>query len=284
MKDSGNEKYYSIGEVSSICNISKKALRFYDKIGIILPDKVSEETNYRFYSRKSLLMVPIIKYFKQSGFRLDEIRDLFHDTSFVNYLSKFDQKLDELDVSRQEIDIAYRSVKDWRTLIMEAERVISTRADNVSVRFFAPLDVIYLDQPFKYDYMDTIINIDFTNYIADNDAAITGPVMVQYPDYKNKMNGECVSARVIQECVKTPDSSLLTKIGGGMYVSCYHIGSHDTLPDTYKKIADWADDNGYELAESCMERYVTDFWTIQNQDMFVTEVLIEANRRQINNE
>lgn len=52
MKDSGNEKYYSIGEVSSICNISKKALRFYDKIGIILPDKVSEETNYRFYSKE----------------------------------------------------------------------------------------------------------------------------------------------------------------------------------------------------------------------------------------
>ena len=37
------EKLYSIGEVSRICNISKKALRFYDQIGVISPDMVSEE-------------------------------------------------------------------------------------------------------------------------------------------------------------------------------------------------------------------------------------------------
>ncbi|MGI6206317.1 MAG: MerR family transcriptional regulator [Anaerovoracaceae bacterium] len=280
MKESGNDKYYSIGEVSSICNISRKALRFYDKIGIIIPDRVSKETNYRFYSKQTLLMVPIIKYFKQSGFRLEEIRDLFQDTSFVNYLSAFDAKLDELDKSRNEIDIAYRSVKDWRTLIMEAERVISTRADNVSIKFMPPSEVIYLDQKFQYDYMDTIINIEFTNYIAANDAAITGPVMVQYPSYEDKMNGTCETARVVQAFVKSPDQKLLTRIGGGMYVSCYHIGSHDTLPDTYRKIVKWADENGYELEKSCLERYVTDFWTSQNPGMFVTEVLIEADHRE----
>ncbi|MDY2671153.1 MAG: MerR family transcriptional regulator [Anaerovoracaceae bacterium] len=279
MKDSEEKRYYSIGEVSSICKISKKALRFYDKIGIILPDKVSEETNYRFYSRRTLLMVPIIKYFKQMGFKLDEIKELFQDTSFMNYLNAFNKKLDELDRSRREIDIAYRSVKDWRTLIMEAERVISTRADNVSVRFFAPMDVIYLDQGFKYDYMDSVINIEFTNYISDNNAAITGPVMIQYPSYKDKMEGRCSEARVVQECVKVPDSRLLTRIGGGMYVSCYHIGTQDSLSDTYRKMVDWADENGYELAAPCMERYVTDFWTCQNPGMFVTEVLIEADRR-----
>lgn len=31
------DKLYSIGEVSKICNVSKKALRFYDKIGLIAP-------------------------------------------------------------------------------------------------------------------------------------------------------------------------------------------------------------------------------------------------------
>ena len=30
-------KLYSIGEVSKLCNISTKALRFYDKIGVIAP-------------------------------------------------------------------------------------------------------------------------------------------------------------------------------------------------------------------------------------------------------
>ena len=44
------QEFYSIGEVSKICNVSKKALRFYDKINIISPDYISEENKYRYYN------------------------------------------------------------------------------------------------------------------------------------------------------------------------------------------------------------------------------------------
>ena len=37
MVEEKKEHYYSIGEVSRICNVSKKTLRFYDKIGLISP-------------------------------------------------------------------------------------------------------------------------------------------------------------------------------------------------------------------------------------------------------
>ena len=37
-KPNVQQELYSIGEVSRICNVSKKALRFYDKINIISPD------------------------------------------------------------------------------------------------------------------------------------------------------------------------------------------------------------------------------------------------------
>ena len=52
------DKLYSIGEVSKICNVSKKALRFYDKIGLIAPDYISSENNYRYYSRKHCSSCP----------------------------------------------------------------------------------------------------------------------------------------------------------------------------------------------------------------------------------
>ena len=45
-----DKKHYSIGEVSEICNVTRKALRFYDKIGMIVPDEIGEN-NYRYYSR-----------------------------------------------------------------------------------------------------------------------------------------------------------------------------------------------------------------------------------------
>lgn len=58
------KKLFSIGEVSKICNISKKALRYYDQIKLISPDYVNEENGYRYYSEDTLLYLPILKYYK----------------------------------------------------------------------------------------------------------------------------------------------------------------------------------------------------------------------------
>ena len=62
-----NGSYYTIGEASQITHISKKTLRFYEKIGLIQPDYVDQANGYRYYSRQTLLMIPIIKYYKQNS-------------------------------------------------------------------------------------------------------------------------------------------------------------------------------------------------------------------------
>ncbi|MBW2186274.1 MAG: MerR family transcriptional regulator [Deltaproteobacteria bacterium] len=64
---------YSIGEVSKNCNISTKALRYYDKLGLI-KSKRDDINNYRYYSKEALLAVPVIKYYKQMGFTLEEMK------------------------------------------------------------------------------------------------------------------------------------------------------------------------------------------------------------------
>ena len=63
-KTNVQQELYSIGEVSRICNVSKKALRFYDKINIISPDYICEENKYRYYNRETLLLVPVIRVFR----------------------------------------------------------------------------------------------------------------------------------------------------------------------------------------------------------------------------
>lgn len=50
------EELYSIGKVGEICKITKKALRYYDKMDILSPDKVSDESGYRYYSKKNFII------------------------------------------------------------------------------------------------------------------------------------------------------------------------------------------------------------------------------------
>lgn len=59
-----HKQQYSIGEMSRLCNVSKKALRYYDKIGLISSLR-HDYNNYRMYTRDELLMAPVLKYYKQ---------------------------------------------------------------------------------------------------------------------------------------------------------------------------------------------------------------------------
>ena len=40
-------RYYSIGQASKICDVSPRMLRYYEEIGLIHPDKISEETQHK---------------------------------------------------------------------------------------------------------------------------------------------------------------------------------------------------------------------------------------------
>lgn len=267
---------YSIGKVEEICNLSKKALRYYDKMGILYPDKVSGENGYRYYSKKTLLSVPVIKYYKQSGFKLEEMKEFLEGTSYSVVEKCFRNKIDELKDLEKEINLKIKSIKDWYDLVVEAQMVIENDCKEVSVKYIDNSRMVYLNQDFNYDYMDSIINIEFTNYIESIKNAITGPVIIQFPSFEDKMNGLCKKMKIMQETILKCKENETVKFGGGMMACCYHVGSHETLNETYKKIRDWAKKNGYKYENESYERYVTDYWTTKNIDKFVTEVMVKV--------
>ncbi|APQ75301.1 MULTISPECIES: MerR family transcriptional regulator [Clostridium] len=272
------DELYSIGKVGKICKITKKALRYYDKMDILSPDKVADESGYRYYSKNTLLSVPVIKYYKQSGFKLEEMKGFLEGKTYDFFHTSFRNKIDELKELEKEINLKLRSVKDWDDLIVEAQMVIENNVSDVAIKYIDNRTLTFLDQDFEYDYMDSIINIEFTNYIDSIDNAITGPVIIRFPCFQDKMNGKCNKMRIMQETILKCKEELSVEFGGWMVAACYHIGPHETISETYKKIKDWTEKHGYICSEESYERYVTDYWTTKNRNRFVTEVLIKISR------
>lgn len=58
---SEKNKYYSIGKVSSICDVPIKTLRYYDQIGLLVPQYRKEDSHYRYYEHTQLLTLHIIR-------------------------------------------------------------------------------------------------------------------------------------------------------------------------------------------------------------------------------
>lgn len=272
---------FSIGDMSRICNISRKALRYYDSIGLITPRR-QDYNNYRCYTKESLLLVPVLKYYKQMGFTLDEMRSYIEGSSSNVYhllQHSFLSKIDELQREREDLHRKFVSVKDWRELIVEAEMVLENSISEVSVKYVEPVDCLFQEQAFDGDLKAAIINIDFTNYVEAMDNEVTGPVILRFPSFCERETGECRTLRIMQKTFSPASDEARSRIGGCMMATCYHIGPHEGISGTYGKLRRWAGEHGYTLEQASYERYVTDYWTTGNAEQFVTELMVGVSRR-----
>lgn len=273
---------YSIGDMSRICNISKKALRYYDKIGLITSQR-QDFNNYRYYTRDSLLAVPVIKYYKQMGFTLDEMSDFIEGKNPNIYLaikSSFLAKIDELEREQAVIMRKRESVKDWYNMVVEAQMVIESNIQEVSIRYVEPADYIYQEQTFENDIKASIINIEWTNYLEKLGNEISGPVILNFSSFRDRVDNREQKIRILQKALlPCTHGEMQMRMGGCMMCTCYHIGPHENIGLTYDKMCKWACSHGYELGEQSIERYVSDYWLTSNNSQFVTDIMLEVSRK-----
>lgn len=272
---------YSIGDMSRICNISKKALRYYDKIGLITTQR-QDYNNYRYYTYEALLSVPVIKYYKQMGFTLEEMR-AFIEGDCPNVYSTIQKsflcKIKELETEQEAIRRKHASVNDWYDMVLEAEMVLENNIHEVSVKYIEPKILLFQEQEFDHlDIKGAIINIGWTNYIEDVGNEITGAVMINFSSFAARMNEENQTIKMMQETLLPCQEGATMKFGGCMMATCYHLGPHDTIHETYKRIGKWCRQFGYQHGEESFERYVADYWLTSNSSQFVTEVMVKVSR------
>lgn len=271
--------HYFIGDMSKICNISKKALRYYDTINLI-PSHRHDYNNYRYYTHEALLSVPVIKYYKQMGFTLEEMKQFIegNDTHVYRSIQRsFREKIKELEKEQELVRKKHISVKDWLNLILEAEAVIDNDINDVSIKYVNASELLFHDQIFENQIKDSIINIEFTNFVESIGNEITGPVHIKFSSKEKRMDDRKQPIKILQKTLNPLSQKHSYAFGGQMMVSCYHIGSHENILETYRKIYKWAQRNGHKLGKESYERYVTDYWTTRNTTRFVTEVLIKTS-------
>lgn len=271
---------YSIGEVAKMCNVSRKTLRFYEKLGLIIPDYVSEKNGYRYYKEETMNLIPIIKYYKQMGFKLQEMGNVQKTLDSFYKEPKFLTKQSELKEEEQRIKNSYLAITEWVELLREGSIAIENNIQNVNIKYFDSFDYVYLEQEFHQNYMDAVINIPWVNYLETIDCQISGPVILYYENGQEKMSNDASKVKVLQKPVNNLLSGVPTmSFGGKLFLSSYHIGDLSQINKQYTKMLDWAKENNYEYSNELYERFVIDYWSTMNTDTFVVELLVPVTKK-----
>ena len=103
------EELLKIGELAAFVGVSPKALRVYEKMDIIKPVKVDDETGYRYYSADQVKDLEALLEWKDMGFSLKEVKIIFS--------GKY---------SKEDIDLILEAKKkEWQEKIWLAEAKMS---------------------------------------------------------------------------------------------------------------------------------------------------------------
>lgn len=101
---------YLRGQLAAEAGINVETLRYYEKIKL-LPTPQRTSSGYRYYPEETLTRLAFIKQAKDSGFSLEEIKQLFSiidmdldSTNFEDIARMIDKKVEELDARMIELN------------------------------------------------------------------------------------------------------------------------------------------------------------------------------------
>ncbi len=130
---------YKIGELSKLCSIPVKTLRYYDSVGLLTPDKIDKFTGYRYYSASKLSDCYRIIALKELGFSLDGIREQLTASDDQKIVGILDAKLAELNALITSTEKQLKKIESMKNSIAEGEsqmnNVIIRETDAIRVAF-----------------------------------------------------------------------------------------------------------------------------------------------------
>lgn len=128
---------YTIGELAKMKNMTIKALRFYEKIGLFKPAYIDPNNQYRYYTKEQLPILDIIKSARALDISPKALIPLIRAQSTPLVFSELEkhqlmlqEQISHLDYMINQIEAIKHSYKDSKDSMNERgvyERVIDTR-------------------------------------------------------------------------------------------------------------------------------------------------------------
>lgn len=123
---------YTVKELAELAGVSTRTLRYYDSIGLLPASRADRNNEERCYDRAALLRLQQILFYRELGFRLDEIRTLL-DAPDYDLLRALRRQRELLEERRGHIDALLRTIENTLDHL-------EGRADMSDERFFEGFD------------------------------------------------------------------------------------------------------------------------------------------------
>lgn len=237
------KKVFSIGEVSKIKDITIKALRYYHKVGILVPKYIDENNGYRYYTIDQFIHIDIIKGCRELGTSIAELQEIFKECDtdkLIEFLQLKKQEAEDniykLKNIIKNIDLLSSSVEHSKEIVKNDDIVIEHLNERI-VLISKCKEVGSLGELMYYSDLDKIINDKNIDTSMDR-GIIYNLNSDGYIEPSYVFNG-------IEDISKVEDESNIKILPKGKYLTL--IYNKDNTDEKRKEIIDYIKENKLEV-------------------------------------
>lgn len=255
-----------ISEFSKLSHLTVKALRFYEKEGLLKPASVDEWSGYRFYETSQLEIAAKIKSYRQLGLSIEEIKAIFSGRDMRAILQgKIGSLTKEKQMIESRLSIIHSILEDKDMKYQVTEKVI-------------PEKIVYTAETVLKTYADSMqwipsVGQECLRLNPDMKCAEPPYEFCEYLDGEYKetdvriRHNEAVTAfgneNELIKFKRLPEAKVL---------SIYHRGAYDKIGEAYAFLMKYAEQNGYTPAGLARECYIDGIWNKESPEEWLTEI------------
>lgn len=252
---------FKIGEFARMTQVSAKALRLYDELGLLKPVRIDPFTDYRYYSADQLPRLHRIIALKDLGFSLEQIRPLLDEHVSAEQLKGM------LTLKRAETALAMQAEHarlmriEARLQLIELEGKMSTYEvvlKNVAAERVASVKGVIPDfDGGQTEIFNQLFDTAF-GYVARHGVRTPGcGIVVYYNDDGSMKNALVETAVQIGDAkMESGDGVEVHTLPAATMATTVHKGSFANLGQAYDALIKWIEANGYRINGSGREVYV----------------------------
>lgn len=264
------KEYYSIGEMAKLNFISPHTLRYYDKIDLLKPSHINDETGYRYYSYKDFLFLDAIQYLRHFDMSLEEIKEQFESRTVEGTLELYEKQLEKLHENIE----ALKNIE--KRIVHNIENLRAGR----SGQFREDIEIVDIEKRYALIVDDTVENDDeyevkirkLSNKLYNNHFQHMGDY-IGIKDKDDLYSGNFNKTKYIGNmCIGEPSYTSVKIIPAGTYLRSCYTGATDGIEKAYIRIMDYIKEKGLSIAGEIIETYAIDYIDTRKAEEYVTVI------------
>ena len=267
-----------IGEFSQLMQVTVKTLRHYEQIGILKPCEVDQWTGYRYYKLTQMQQLQSIRYLKDVGFSLEEIREMMENNSLVPGIEQLESKIHACE-------------EELKTLLARRERLHQMVDSQRKLNSMDKISIQELPEIIVASHRETIPNYESVGPMCVN---VIGPEM-QRLGCKCPPPGYCFTIEHNKEYSPTDidieyceqveemgtDSEIIQfkKLDAVKSALCYkHYGPYDRFYQSYTEVFKYIEKEGYRIVGNPRCCYVDGIWNQEDPEKWLSIIQVPVEK------